>query len=371
MALSYVTVKEFWDAYGLTESILDFQPEDTPSREIVAETTVSAGVYYLDQKCVNEDTLKLYVGSSDTELTEDTDYTFDSDTSAVTITATGSTTLAGENLTATYEYCSLSTLTYNLSVKILEAAEREIERDTEQRFTTVSDANYLQITNEIPLFNKQTIRMKNGFCTKYNPLVELETTVDGDYTSGGTTITLVDASGFPSSGTIYIGGNKVSYTAIDGNELTVPSSTPSIDDGALVSNFVVEVSLESEGNSPDWDVIDYKQDYEVDFYQGYVKILSSAYFNQYTEGDINLYPDNPKVRFTYMQAWHEDGQDPEIPDDLYEVILQIAARNLRRKTVFRSHINQKNNFNPTTSTESIQYIKDFKEEYMKQEIDIR
>jgi hypothetical protein len=370
MVLRYTTVQEFWKKYGLNESIMSFQPGQTPIRETVATNPVSATSYYLSQMGVNEDTLKLYSGSD--ELTPTTDYTFDSDTSKVTITSAGASELSGEDLTAEYEYNQLGKdLNYNESVAILESAERELESKTKQRFSDTTTIQYREIVDEEFMFVNEKLRLKRGLNTRYNPLVNVETTVNGAYTTGGTSITLSDASMLPSNGTIYIGGNKVSYSAKASNVLTIPSTTPSIANGAVVYSTILEVSLESEGNVPSWKVLVPKDDYEVNADTGYIKVLNTAFFNEVTVSSLNIYPDNVKLRVSYFNAWHEEGGNPFIPEDVVEAVYQIAARNLRRNTVFKSHIGQRDNFTPTTSTESIEYIKYVVDEYSVQNIEIR
>lgn len=370
MVLRYTTVGGFWKKYGLNESVLDFQAGSTPARETVASATVSAGDYYLDQLGVNEDTLSLYAGS--TQLTITTHYTFDSEKSKVTITSDGATALSGQDLTAEYDYNSLGKdLTYDESVLILEAAEAELERKAMQRFSNTTTIQYRQVSDEEVVFVADKLRLKKSINTKYNPLVYVETTVNGAYTTGGVEITLSDASLFPSSGTVTIGENKVTYSAKAGNVLTVPSSTSSISDGAAVSSTVVEVSLENEGNTLVWSVLEANKDYDVDPVSGYIRILNNAFFNEVSVSDLNIYPDNIKTRISYWNAWHEPGANPEIPSDVIECVYLIAARNLRRNTVFKSHINQRDNFAPTTSTESMEFIKYVIDEYGSQLTEIR
>jgi len=46
------------------------------------------------------------------------------------------------------------------------------------------------------------------------------TTLNGSHSSSVTTLTLTSTTGFDASGTVYIGGEQVTYTAISGNDLT-------------------------------------------------------------------------------------------------------------------------------------------------------
>lgn len=370
MTLRYTTVNEFWRKYGLLKSTTDYQAADTPARETVASDPVAAGTYYLDHRGVDIDSLVLYAGS--TALTVTTHYTFDSDTSKVTITSAGATALTGEDLTAEYDYCDLEQyLSYNETVDSLEAAESEFEDDTGQRFSTLSSPQYKQIVDEELILNKRFLRLKRGLPFKFNPVVSLQTTVDGSYTTGGTSLTLTDSSSLPPTGTIYVGGNKVSYTANAANVLTVPSSTPSIADGAVVRTEVIEISLSSEGSVPDWQVLVFEEDYQIYSDEGYVKLYLSAFWNQTTVSDTEMFPDNVRIRASYMQAWHESGQDPVIPSRVVRAIYAIAARDIANQTARKSHIGQRDNFNPAAMRVGEDRIEAAKERYKSQQILIR
>ena len=359
MAPVYTTVQKFWKFMGLNESVLDFQPGNTPSKETVAASPVTAGDYYLDQLGVNEDTLKLYAGI--TQLTITTDYTFNSDTSKVTITASGATALSGEDLTADYEYNALGQdLNYNETVRLLEQSENRVKNECNVTFANQSDAApaYLSVSDE-----KQP--GKGGIANLYQaynwPIVKLQTTVDGDYTTGGATLSLVDASGFPSAGTIYIGGNKVSYTAKTGNDLTVPTSTPSISDGATVRGEVVEVSTSPSGNDPSFTVLNPDSDYTIDYDTGSIQIMDEFYFA--TDSISDAPPDGvyDRLKLNYQHAYHNVGVDAVVPEEIEEVVYMMAGRQVLQRTVLKSNAGQRDNF----SSQSFAFSKTDIEEILR------
>jgi hypothetical protein len=344
MAVKYTTVQKFWKFMGLNESVMDFQPGNTPSRETVASSPVTEGDYYLDQLGVNEDTLKLYAGS--TQLTITTDYTFDSDTSKVSITAAGETALSGEDLTAEYEYNQLGKdLNYNETTRLLEQAEARLESETNAVFAdqSASSPSYLQITSESDT-GKGCI--DNTYQVDNWPVVKLQTTVDGDYTTGSATLSLVDASGFPSSGTIYIGGNKVTYTAKSTNDLTVPTSTPSISDGATVRGEIVEVSTSPSGSDPTFAVLSPDSDYSIDYDTGRIQLMDEYYFQTDTSFEKPSDGVQDRLRFYYQHAWHEPGQDAEIPNEIEEIVYNMAGVQLLNRTILKANSGQRDNFGP-------------------------
>jgi len=77
----------------------------------------------------------------------------------------------------------------------------------------------------------------------------VSTTLNGSHSASVTTLTLTSTTGFTASGTIHLGGEQVTYTAISGNDLTgcsrgVNSTTAAIHaSGTTVTQF-------SEGGAP-------------------------------------------------------------------------------------------------------------------------
>jgi hypothetical protein len=359
MALRYTTVQGFWKFMGINESIMSFQPGGKPCRETVASSPVGAGDYYLDQLGANEDTLKLYAGS--TQLTETTHYTFDSDTSKVTITSTGETALDGEDLTAEYEYSQMGgALNYNETVRILQSSEDRLHREVGTVFAdqSVDSPEYLQVVNE----QKVGGGLKYvHYDTDYYPIIKLQTTTDGDYTTGGVEIDLVDASGLPSSGTIYIGGNKVEYSNRSGNTLTIPSSTPSISNGAVVRGEVVEVDTSASGTAQSFIVVTPGSGYEIDYETGKVQLQDSYY----TYNDSSIIPENTghppmgvdnRVRLSYMTAWREPSRDATIPEEIEEIVYNMAGRNLLQRTILKANTGQRDNFSPGVLQQMTDYV---------------
>ena len=340
MALKYTNTNQFFRRYGLLASVLNYLPNQDPERETVAATVVAETTYYLAQMGVLGSTLKLYVGDTSTLLTLTTDYSFDEDTGAVAITAAGVTALAGEPLTAVYDFSILGKFFRQSDAEeILEDAEAELQDDTDMVFTTLAIADYKQLVDEETLFTLKNGAPKSNISINFPPFMNLDTTTNGAFTLGGTNLTLTDATGFPSTGTIYVGGNKVAYTANAANVLTVPNTTPSIDDGATVRGEVFEVSLQSDGNLPTWQVLEYNTEYEPRGSKGVFSLLSTAFFNQVSVSNIRLFPERVRMRCSYMQAWRDGEQDPVIPTKAVNAIYMIAARMLAKRNIRRSQVN--------------------------------
>lgn len=347
-SLRYTSVTDFWKRLGISLHTLDFDTGQTATWETVGTGDGSNASFYLDQMGVNEDVLSLRRSSDSAALTVTTHYTFDSDRSSITLTGAGVTYLSTANLQGAYEYNSLGKyLRYNLTADLLESAEDSIDDMTNMTFAdqSASYPNYTKVVNELLPGRGE---VSNLYHLNYGPIVKLSTTVNGAYTTGSASLTLTSAAGFPSTATIYIGGNKVTYTAKSGNVLTVPITTPSIADGAVVRGDVIEVSLDPAGVTTSFTVLTPDVDYSLDYDTGELQLLDDYYVQ-------NLYglvrpADGIKdrIRVNYMTAWHEVGQDCEIPVEIKDAVYKLTASRLTDMNILKSNVNVSENFSPVT-----------------------
>jgi len=317
--------------------------KDSTGNENVGTGDNSETVFWLDHLGVIEDTYTFYAGVS--ELTETTHYVIDLDTSKITLTSAGVTELSTSILYAEYKYNTLELLNSEV-VKAIRAAETKLELSTEQKFADSSSDNpgYRKISNEVVQghFNPRD----KVFDAFFMPWVKVATTTSGAYTIGGTEIVLSDASYLPTSGTLYIGGNKVAYTGKSSNTLTIPATTPSIADGAVVRGEVIELSQEAEGNALSFSVLDPDTEYEIDYLNGRVKNLSTAYWGEVSSAD-KIYPSKYLIRISYMSAWHEKDEQPTIPAEIEEIVNMIASKKFVQRMVKKAHVSGMNDFNPS------------------------
>ena len=338
-----------------------------PNKDSTTKETVGTGngvqtTFWLDNLGVIEGTYTLYYGSAETTtttLTETTHYTLDLDNSKIVLTSAGVTLLSTNNMYAVYKYNSLELLNADL-LEALNSAENKLLSRTDQTFTNSTLLAYREISNEG--IKGHDNPYQKLFDLYYSPIVKIHTTVNGAYTTGGTSITLTDSSLFPANGTIYIGGNKVTYTANAANVLTVPAATPSIATGATVRAEVIEISMEPEGSATDYAVLDPDTEYEIDYNHGRIKILANAYWGEISAED-RIYPSNYLIRTTYMQAWHEPDKNPEIPDEIEWVVNAMAARKLMGAVVAKATAAGLNDFNPSLMEVDKEAIQEVLNEY--------
>lgn len=344
----YSTVKSLIKYLQILQTIPN---KDSTSLEEVGTGNSSNNTFWLNNLGVIEDTYTLYYGSTEAvakgqPLIETTHYTIDLDTSKITLTTTGVTLVATNIIYASYSYNKEEILNSD-AIIALNSAEDKITRISEQIFAEQgsSTPNYKTVSSE-PSIVALNVSDK-VYETDYSPIIKISTTVATAYTTGATEIVLTSATGLPSSGTIYIGGNKVSYSAKATNTLTIPSTTPSIASGAKVRGEVIEIANYSAGSEPSYTVLDPDTEYDFDYDNGSFKLLSNAYYGDISQIGDELYPSQYQVHVTYMAAWHEMGEDATIPDEIEEITNMIAAKKFQQRIIKKAHVEGMNDFNPT------------------------
>lgn len=358
--------------YSSTESLTQFMhllgsvpdKDSTTTKEDVGTGDGTTLVFFLANLGILEDTYTISYGAvetSVTDLTETTHYTLDLDTSELTLTTAGRTAVASNNIYAVYKFNKAGVANSDMTLA-LNAAEAKIARDTHVTFAdqTVAAPGYIKIENES--IKGHYDPYDKVYDVGHPPIIKLQTTTNGAFTLGETTLTLTSGSGFPSSGTIYVDGNKVAYTAKSTHNLTVPNTTPSIDDDSTVRGEVVELSMEPEGTAPDYEVLDPDTEYEIDYDNGRIKVLASGYWGEISSDD-RIYPSNYLLRLNYMHAWHDLGRDAEIPGDIEWAVNALAARKMMGSVVAKANELGLDGFSPSLINVDREEIKETIENY--------
>jgi len=348
-ALEIVPSKNTTDPEGETSVY------STSGFEIVGTGNDNRLIFFFKNIGIIEGTYILYYGNDDLNLTlmvETTDYSVDLDSNRVTLTSAGKTAVGTNKIFAEYKYNRLGLLNSEMSNQ-LEFAEAKVLRDTEQNFANFTDADpgYKQIVDEIiqgPQSDDVLDSSQKVYEPYYNPLIDFETTTDGAFTLGDTTLTLTSGSGLPLSGTLYVDKNKVSYTGRSTNDITVPNDTPSIDDGSVVRAEVLELSRGTEGSAPSYTVLEPGIDYKFDYFLGRFRILAGGLFNELVNSsDEVLRHDNTLIRLSYMSAYRVKGKDPEVPEDIELVTYEIAGKRSFQAIIQNKYIDGMDEFRPS------------------------
>jgi len=343
MTIKYTSVESLTKYLGIFKSVPD---KDNNSNETVGTGDTTTTVFWLDRLGVITASYAISVGTGGaaTALTDLDDYSLNLDTSKLTLTTNGLVTAGPNVIYASYDYNALELLNDDIE-NAIRAAETKIELFSEQKFAeyTATNPSYRELVNEsIKGHYNPEGKVYDLF---FGPVVALDTTTAYDYANGQTLITATSATGFPSTGTIYIGENKVTYTAKSTDTFTVPTATPTITAGATIKGEVIELSREPEGTAPSYNVLVPDTEYEIDYDNGRIKILNNAFWGEINAED-RIYPSNYLIRASYMQAWHENGANPTIPDEIEELANMIAAKKVVVRVVHKSHASGLDDFNP-------------------------
>ena len=345
MALKYSTIAEFVKYIGFYKRVPSAGSNTQDLEEVGTGNTVTAG-FYLKNFGVISSTLVLTT-TDDTTLVVTTDYTFDSLTSKITLTTAGKTALAKLGLRAAYGYIQEGVNLSETDVEdMLERIESEVDESVGTVFADQTTAlpSYTELSNELHMGHGH---VDDYYRTYYFPLIELSTTTNGAFTTGSTALTLADASGFPNSGVINVGGNKVTYTAKSSDTLTVSTSTPTIGDGSVARGEIIEVSVSPAGVTPVWTVLTANTDYSLDFDTGALQVLDDYYVRDI--GGLTRPPNGVmnRLRASYFSAWHPVGRVASIPKEINKLVYKMAAFELSDSAILKANASNLENFSPT------------------------
>lgn len=340
----YATKTQLIQFMGLYETIPN---NTTTTRENVGTGDNSNLRFWLDHRGVIDGTLILSYGTSEaslTVLTFTTHYTIDSESSLITLTTTGRTALSTNNLYAAYTYNILELSDTQIGNAITRA-EQEIDNFTNNHFTdgTSATPDWNQYNDEEQ--DGKGIYDRNYFTLQHYPIPTVNTLVNGAITANDVTITVDSTNGFPSSGYILIGTDKITYTGKTTTQFTGCTSVEAHDDNFTVKPYVIEISTTDPGGTISWDVLEEGIDFELDKRTGRIHLYSAGgyYFGQYYD-EFNSPPKGVANRFriSYISGYSS------IPDDIVKVTCMIASKDLMSMAVRKAHAQGMNDFNPET-----------------------
>ena len=350
MTATYATPLELARYLNIEQTIPARTPGATKDYETVGTGDDSTTQFDLDFAYIIAGSYTIYYGANTeslTALTETTHYTLDKDLGRITLTSAGVTAVGTDNIYAGYSYTQAGNgvdgLTNTRLQEALDRAQDQLDSDTGAHWADGTDAtpDYNQVTNEKHSGKGRYLR---DYFTKEYPLPDVSTTLDGDVTADDEEITVVSTDGFPSSGYISIGSDKIQYTGKTDTTFTGCTSVEAHSDGAGVYPFVIEISQTDEGTEPSWQVLNKDSEYDLDLSSGRIRIFNDVtnetyYSSQYPPGDI---PN--RFRITYIWGYET------IPADVKRLCLMLAVKDLihttlRRDLLFGRDTTGRDNYN--------------------------
>ena len=294
--MAYATTAQFCDILGLKESIPSWDVAGTPANEEVGTGDDSTLVFYLDYQNVLASSYTLYYGATEptatSTLTETTHYTLDLTKGKITLTTAGRTLLSTNKIYAAYDHINIG-MTDAYLTTVIARADLRVDEACSTTFTdgTADNPSYPSTTEYQPSKG----RYDNVYFTDNRPLIDINTTLNGDLTAAATTVPVAAGNGtnFPTTGRIVIGTEIITYTGISTDNLTgctrgVGDSTAATHDGGdEIHTTIVEISGTSEGTSPTWTVQGWKTQMYTDD-QGQIYLHSNPLINDITYEDRML-----------------------------------------------------------------------------------
>ena len=223
---------------------------------------------------------------------------------------------------------------------VLSRAEKELDNLVNTTFTDGTATN--------PLYPSTIeIQASQGFfadriITHLKPLIDVESTIDGDMTAIQTTIDVAagDGANYPSSGYVIVGSEVMSYTGISTDQLTgvsrgsLGTTAATHTDGDAIHSTILFVSNTTEETAATYTVQAWRTAmYATD--TGLVYRFTGSDPDFLTKFDV---ADRIKILYLY-------GNDT-VPGDITRLTLLLAKRMLIQDNIGSSMIQGRDEFNP-------------------------
>jgi len=367
---SYATTLQFVKILGIKGDIPMWDVGSSPTRETVGVGDGSTTTFYFDHRNVIATTYTLYYGTTaatTTTLTETTHYTIDKTKGKITLTGAGVTLVSTNNIYAEYSYCTFDVSDEYLA-DVLARAQAEVDSELNSSFTdgTSTNPQYPSITEYLESKGQYDLT----YFTSNGPLKDISTTLNEvlDTTETSIDVAAGDGSLLPSSGTIIIDEEIITYTGISTDTLTgctrgaLGSTAATHATGAAVHTTVVSISGTGEGTTPSWTPLAWESDmFAEDVGVGKIYIYDTQMTSNVSSVNASLLakidvPNRFRVFYLY-------GYDT-IPYDITRLTLLLAKRMLVQDNIGASIFKGRNEFGPSISdisqidTEEIRRIMD-------------
>lgn len=364
---AYGTTLGFAQFLGIEGTVPDRTVDGNTARSIENFGTGdnSTTIFYLTHAYVLANSYALSYGAaatSTTALTETTHYTVDKDLGKVTLTASGVTAVGTAKMWASYSFVKIAgesgQFTDTLLQDALDRAAAEIDGKTDNHFvdSTASTPDWEVVANEE---QRGKGVLDKDYYLKQFPLPDVSTALNGSFAAAGTTMTVDSTNGFPSSGYLGLGAEKVTYTGKTSTTFTGCSGTSTAhSDDDPVYPYVIEISTTDSGSEPSWVALERDIDYDLKLDAGRVHIYSTlTNFDPFSHNSLP-----PRLVPNRMRASYVWGTD-SIPDDIQKLTYTIAAKEFIGAAVRKALMQGNDSFTPQVLGFDDAWIADMIESY--------
>jgi hypothetical protein len=357
--MAYITTTQLAEVLQIKANVPGWDIGSSPTKEEVGTGNNTTLVFYLDQKNILSSSYTLYYGATEptaTALTETTHYTLDLTKGMVTLTTAGRTLISTNKIYAEYSYITNGMSDLQLSTVIARAEDR-VNKGTNTMFTdgTATNPDYPVRVDVLPSQGEYN----RAYFTKKRPVIDVVVALGTDISAAATSIDLETGDGakLPTSGSIVIGSEIISYTGIGTDTLTgcvrgeLGSTAATHTTADEIHTTIVRVSETYQGTAVSYSVLAWDSGYFADEDTGKVYIYKDTDVDSIT-ADI---PNRFEVTYYY-------GYD-EVPEDIKRLTLLYAIQMLFNDTISKSLIGGKNEFNPEMLNPNADEIKEILDKY--------
>lgn len=348
--LKYATTEQLAEAIGIKVNVPTWEVKETPEVEEVGTGDNTTTIFYLDQQNILANTYNLYHGAtraSLTSLTEGTHYDVDLTKGRITLTASGVTEVGTNKIYAEYSHTK-NGMTDAYLTDVLARAEDELENLLNTTFTdgTGSNPSYPSTTEYQPSKGQYDL----NYFTHKRPIKDVNSLLDTTITSSDTSISVTtgDGSKFPTSGTIIIGEEIITYTGVSTDTLTgctrgVRDSTAAAHTaGAEIHTTILEISGTQEGTAPTWYPKAWRSNMTATEETGKIFLYEGTAGGDIIIDNILLPQQDvdDRIRITYLHGYDT------VPLDIVRLTILLAKRSLASNTISKSLIAGRDEFKP-------------------------
>lgn len=344
----YATTQQLANIIGIKIDIPSWKIGEKPKNESVGQGNDSNTIFYLNQKNIIDGTYTLFYGADDSttdELIDVTDYSLSFDDGKITLESAGVTKVGTNTIFAKYSYTK-NEMSNSYLTEVLNRAESKVDNETNTTFTdgTATNPTY-PIKTEIqssPGYFRQQIIIED------KPLIDIVTTLNGDLAIDATTVPVATDTGknYPSSGSIIIGSEVITYTGITDDDLTdctrgaMDTDAATHDDGDSIHSTILFLSNSQEGISRVYTVQPWNLQMHATetglFYSYNQSVFNESQFpNRLTKQDVA-----DRVKLIYYHGYDT------IPEDITRLTLIFAKEMLVKDTIGSSLIQGRDGFQP-------------------------
>jgi len=336
LTATYSTVLDLCKFIQIESRVPDPRTTGDRNIELLGNVVTASTRFFTDYSYVIDGGYTFSYGTTATtttsSLTEGTHYTLDKDLGEFNLTGAGIalTGLDGtNNIYGKYSFCEIQ-LTNSQLQATLNRAEAYLDSETNNHWANGTDdtPNYNQVTNEK---HRGKGRFDRDYFLHNYPIPDVFTINTSAITSDDTSIFVSDTTGFPSSGSIAIDGDRIEYTGKTTTSLTGCSGVSEhITTALTVTPYVFEISATDAGIEPSWTILKPNVEYDLDYTTGRVHVYRDDFvLDTYTSNNPKKIPD--RFRATYISG------NTTIPDDIKNICLAISARDGVIKSALRRH----------------------------------